>query len=396
MTNSTTDSKRERGHVLRGRDPGVVAFNRPFLTGRELEYIQRAHANGHLAGQGEFARLCGQWLEEHFGSSRGLLTHSCTAALEMSAILADVGPGDEVIMPSFTFVSTANAFVLRGATPVFVDIRSDTLNLDERLIEQAITDRTKAIVPVHYAGVACEMDAIMGIARDRGLLVIEDAAQAVLSTYKGRPAGGLGHLAALSFHETKNVISGEGGALLVNDPAFASRAEVILEKGTNRSQFFRGEVDKYTWVDIGSSYLPGEIIAAFLYAQLEHAEEITARRRAIWARYHSAFEGAEREGLLRRPIVPDDREHNAHMYYLLLPDLETRTMLIDALRTRLVHSVFHYVPLHSSPQGAKVGRVAGPMDVTESISERLVRLPLWLGVESEQDRVIDGVLSALR
>jgi dTDP-4-amino-4,6-dideoxygalactose transaminase len=313
----------------------------------------------------------------------------------MSAILADVGPGDEVIMPSFTFVSTANAFVLRGATPVFVDIRPDTLNLDERLLAGAITDRTKAVVPVHYAGVACEMDAIMEVARDRDLLVIEDAAQAVLSRYKGRPVGGIGHLAALSFHETKNVISGEGGALLVNDAAFANRAEVILEKGTNRSQFFRGEVDKYTWVDIGSSYLPGEIVAAFLFAQLEHAEEITTRRLAIWARYHAAFEAAEREGLLRRPIVPDDREHNAHMYYLLLPDLETRTMLIDALRTRLVHSVFHYVPLHSSPQGSKVGRVAGPIEVTESASERLVRLPLWLGVEPEQDRVIEGVLSAL-
>jgi dTDP-4-amino-4,6-dideoxygalactose transaminase len=292
-------------------------------------------------------------------------------------------------------VSTANAFVLRGATPVFVDIRPDTLNLDERLLAEAITDRTKAIVPVHYAGVACEMDAIMEVARDRDLLVVEDAAQAVLSRYKGRPVGGIGPLAALSFHETKNVISGEGGALLVNDPAFATRAEVILEKGTNRSQFFRGEVDKYTWVDIGSSYLPGEIVAAFLFAQLEHAEEITARRLAIWARYHAAFEAAEREGLLRRPIVPDDREHNAHMYYLLLPDLETRTMLIDALRTRLVHSVFHYVPLHSSPQGSKVGRVAGSMEVTESASERLVRLPLWLGVEPEQDRVIEGVLSAL-
>jgi dTDP-4-amino-4,6-dideoxygalactose transaminase len=382
--------------VLRGRDPGVVAFNRPFLTGRELEYIKRAHANGHLAGQGEFARRSSQWLEERFESPRALLTHSCTAALEMCAILADVGPGDEVIMPSFTFVSTANAFALRGATPVFVDIRPDTLNLDERLLGEAISERTKAVVPVHYAGVACEMDEITALAADHELIVIEDAAQAVLSTYRGRPLGSIGHLAALSFHETKNVISGEGGALLVNDARFVPRAEVILEKGTNRSQFFRGEVDKYTWVDIGSSYLPGEIVAAFLFAQFEHADEITARRRAIWARYHAAFADAERDGLLRRPIVPDGREHNAHMYYLLLPDLETRTRLIERLRVEKVHSVFHYVPLHSSPQGARVGRVSGSLDVTDATSERLVRLPLWLGVESEQDRVIEGVLRVVR
>lgn len=385
----------QRQRVLRGRDPGVVAFNRPFLTGRELEYIKRAHANGHLAGHGEFARLATEWLQMRFGSGRALLTHSCTAALEMTAILANVGPGDEVIMPSFTFVSTANAFVLRGATPVFVDIRPDTLNLDERLVGDAVTDRTKAIVPVHYAGVACEMDALMDLARDNDLLVIEDAAQAVLSTYKGRPVGGLGHLAALSFHETKNVISGEGGALLVNDPSFTSRAEIILDKGTNRSQFFRGEVDKYTWVDIGSSYLPGEIVAAFLYAQFEHADEITERRLSIWSRYDAAFEDAERSGLVRRPIVPADRTHNAHMYYLLLPDGPCRNRLIDRLRAENVHSVFHYVPLHSSPQGRRSGRIAGDLSVTDSTSERLVRLPLWLGVEREQDRVIDAVLRAV-
>jgi dTDP-4-amino-4,6-dideoxygalactose transaminase len=396
MTMSTTEARPRRRHALRGRDPGVVPFNRPYLTGRELEYIKRAHANGHLAGQGEFARLSSEWLQARFGSPRALLTHSCTAALEMCAILADIGPGDEVIMPSFTFVSTANAFVLRGATPVFVDIRPDTLNLDERLLSDAISERTKAIIPVHYAGVACEMDDIMAFAADHGLLVIEDAAQAVLSTYRGRPLGGIGDLAALSFHETKNVISGEGGALLVNDPRFATRAEVILEKGTNRSQFFRGEVDKYTWVDIGSSYLPGEIVAAFLFAQFEHADQITARRLAIWSRYHEAFAEAERDGLLRRPIVPDDREHNAHMYYVLLPDLETRTRLIEALRAEKVHSVFHYVPLHSSPQGSRVGRVSGSLPVTDVTSERLVRLPLWLGVECEQDRVIEGVLRAVR
>lgn len=391
---SLTKPSRHR-RALRGTEPGSVPFNKPFLTGRELEYIQRAHANGHLAGQGEFARRSGEWMETWFGSRRALLTHSCTAALEMSALLADVGPGDEVIMPSFTFVSTANAFVLRGATPVFVDIRPDTLNLDERLLEEAITPRTRAIVPVHYAGVACEMDEISRIARAHGLLVIEDAAQAVLSTYRGRPVGGLGDLAAVSFHETKNVISGEGGALLVNDGSFVDRAEVILEKGTNRSRFFRGEVDKYTWVDVGSSYLPGEIIAAFLFAQLESAAAITDRRLAIWHRYHEAFADLEVEGRLRRPVVPGDREHNAHMYYLLLPDLAARTHLIARLRAVGIQSVFHYVPLHTSPMGARVGRSAGRLPVTLSTSDRLVRLPLWLGMEEEQDRIIDAVRASL-
>lgn len=385
----------ERRRAVRGVDDGKVPFNKPFLTGRELEYIQRAHANGHLAGQGEFARRSSEWLESHFGAHRALLTHSCTAALEMAALLAEVGPGDEVIMPSYTFVSTANAFVLRGATPVFVDIRPDTLNLDERLVEEAIGPRTRAIVPVHYAGVACEMDELLRIGRAHGLLVIEDAAQAVLSTYKGRPVGGLGHLAALSFHETKNVISGEGGALLVNDASFADRAEVILEKGTNRSRFFRGEVDKYTWVDVGSSYLPGEIIAAFLFAQLGSAEAMTERRLAIWARYHEAFEDLEARGLVRRPVIPDDRQHNAHMYYLLLPDLAARTRLIDELRAEGVQSVFHYVPLHSSPMGEQVGRTVGDLPVTVDISERLVRLPLWLGMERHQARIIDLVRTHL-
>lgn len=391
----STTSTQERRRSIRGTAAGRVPFNQPFLTGKELHYIRRAHANGHLAGQGEFARRSGEWLESWFGSRRALLTHSCTAALEMGALLADVGPGDEVIMPSYTFVSTANAFVLRGATPVFVDIRADTLNLDERLLEEAITPRTKAIVPVHYAGVACEMDEIGRIALARDLLVIEDAAQAVLSTYKGRPVGGLGHLGAVSFHETKNVISGEGGALLVNDASFVDRAEVILEKGTNRSRFFRGEVDKYTWVDVGSSYLPGEIIAAFLYAQLESAVEITDRRLAIWHRYHAAFADLEALGVVRRPVIPHDREHNAHMYYLLLPDLAARTRLIDRLKAAGVQSVFHYVPLHSSPMGARVGRSVGDLPVTVSTSERLVRLPLWLGVEEEQDRIIDLVRAAL-
>ncbi len=373
----------------------MIPFNKPFMTGRELEYVQRAYENGHLAGQGEFAALCSRWLEQRVGSARALLTHSCTGALEMAAILSGVGHGDEVILPSFTFVSTANAFVLRGATPVFVDIRPDTLNIDERRIEDAITPRTRALVPVHYAGVSAEMDAIMDIATRHGLMVVEDAAQGLMSTYHERPVGSYGHLAAVSFHETKNVISGEGGALLVNDAQLAARAEVILEKGTNRSQFFRGEVDKYTWVDIGSSYLPGEIIAAFLYAQLEHAEEITARRLAIWSRYHEAFAEAEARGLVRRPLVPEGRTHNAHLYYLLFRDLEARTATIDRLRDRGVQSVFHYVPLHSSPYGRQVGRASGDLENTNAASERLLRLPVWLGLEDHLDGVIEAVLLSL-
>jgi dTDP-4-amino-4,6-dideoxygalactose transaminase len=302
----------------------MIPFNRPFLTGRELTYIAQAHANGHLAGNGPFSKRCAGWLEDRVGSQRALLTHSCTAALEMAAILSGVGPGDEVIMPSFTFVSTANAFVLRGAIPVFVDIRPDTLNLDETLLEAAITPRTRAIVPVHYAGVGCEMTVINDIAEHHGLLVIEDAAQGLLASHEGRPLGAIGHMAALSFHETKNIISGEGGALLLNDPRFIERAEIIWEKGTNRSQFFRGAVDKYTWVDLGSSYLPGEITAAFLWAQMEMADAITARRVAIWSRYHEAFAGLEAEGLVRRPVTPPGAVANGHCYFLLLPSLESR------------------------------------------------------------------------
>ena len=373
----------------------MIPFNKPFMTGRELEYVQRAYENGHLAGQGEFAGRCSQWLEDRIGCSRALLTHSCTAALEMSAILSEVRPGDEVIMPSYTFVSTANAFVLRGATPVFVDIRPDTLNLDETQIEAAITARTRVIIPVHYAGVACEMDAIMAIAERHDLLVVEDAAQGMLSTYRGRPLGSIGHLAAVSFHETKNVISGEGGALLVNDARMVGRAEIVLEKGTNRSQFFRGEVDKYTWVDVGSSYLPGEIVAAFLMAQLEEADTITARRKAIWQRYHDAFADAEAGGLVRRPIVPDDRVHNAHLYYLLLRDAASRAATIERLRAAGVHSVFHYVPLHASPRGREVGRTSGSLPNTISAGERLLRLPLWLGLEVRLDEVIEAVLRSI-
>ena len=372
-----------------------VPFNKPYMTGKELWYIAQAHANGHLAGDGEFTKRCGTWLEGRTGAHKALLTHSCTAGLEMAAMLADLQPGDEVIMPSYTFVSTANAVVLRGAVPVFVDIRPDTLNLDETLIEAAITPRTKAIVPVHYAGVGCEMDAIMAMAARHGLVVIEDAAQGLMATYKGRPLGSIGHLSALSFHETKNVISGEGGALLVNDPKFADRAEIIREKGTNRSQFFRGQVDKYTWVDVGSSYLPGEIIAAFLWAQMEEADEITRRRIAMWNTYHQWLAESEKAGRLRRPVTPAHCTHNAHMYYILLPDLQRRTAFIDGLRKAEVQSVFHYIPLHSSPAGRKYARAHGELPVTDSVADRLVRLPLWGGMEDRQAEIIRTILSVL-
>ena len=364
--------------------PDKIPFNRPYLTGKELHNIAQAHALGQLAGDGSFTKQCHQWLEESIGTKKALLTHSCTASLEMAALLADIQPGDEVIMPSYTFVSTANAFVLRGGVPVFVDIREDTLNLDERRIEAAITPKTKAIVPVHYAGVACEMDAILEIAQAHKLWVIEDAAQGIGSTYKSKPLGALGHLGCLSFHETKNVISGEGGALLVNEEDWVQRAEIIREKGTNRSQFFRGQVDKYTWVEVGSSYLPGEIIAAFLWAQLQEAEVITQQRLEVWNAYHEAFAELESKERLRRPFVPKECQHNGHLYYLLLRDLKDRTQFIETLKDQGINCVFHYVPLHSSPAGKKYGRVSGNLSITESISERLVRLPMWVGLEQEQ------------
>jgi dTDP-4-amino-4,6-dideoxygalactose transaminase len=373
-----------------------VPFNKPYMTGKELSYISQAHAGGHLSGDGTFTKLCNAWLEQRTGCRKALLTHSCTAALEMAAILADIQPGDEIIMPSFTFVSTANAFVLRGGIPVFVDIRPDTLNIDESRIAAAITPRTRAIVPVHYSGVACDMDAIMAIAADHGLLVIEDAAQGTLASYKARPLGSIGHMGALSFHETKNIISGEGGALLINDARFVERAEIVREKGTNRSQFFRGQVDKYTWVDIGSSYLPAEIIAAFLWAQMEKAEEITGRRLALWARYHESLAGLEASSHARRPIVPPACRHNAHMYYLILANLEKRTGFIARLREQGVQAVFHYVPLHGSPMGKKHGRVTGGMHNTAALSERLVRLPFWLGLEDQYGSVIEKIIAAAK
>jgi len=373
-----------------------IPFNWPHMTGKELYYIAEAHFNGSLAGDGPFTKRCHAWLEEHTGCGKALLTHSCTAALDMAALLLDIEPGDEILMPSYTFVSTANAFVLRGGVPVFVDIREDTLNLDERLLESAITPRTRAIVPVHYAGVACEMDAIMDIARRHHLRVVEDAAQGVMAAYKGRTLGSIGDIGAYSFHETKNVISGEGGALLVNDPSLALRAEIIREKGTDRSRFFRGEVDKYTWQEVGSSFLPGELIAAFLWAQLEEADRITKMRLCSWQRYHELLEPLEARGTLRRPIVPDECQHNGHMYYILLAPETDRQKVLDEFKRNDIWAVFHYVPLHSSPAGMRYGRTHGSLEVTDRQSRRLVRLPLYVGLSVEQqDRVVEVLCSTL-
>jgi len=373
-----------------------IPFNRPFIAGRELAYIAEAVRRGHLAGDGEFTARCSAWMERAFGARKILLTHSCTAALEMAAILCDLKPGDEVILPSYTFVSTANAFVLRGARPVFVDIREDTLNLDETAVEPAITDRTRAVVVVHYAGMACEMDTILDIAGRHGLTVVEDAAQGVNATYKGRFLGTLGSLGCYSFHETKNFISGEGGALAVNDDALVARAEIVREKGTNRKEFFRGAVDKYTWVDVGSSYLPSEIVSAFLYAQLEQCEAITRKRRSIFERYMTGLADLERAGRLRRPHVPDGVTHNAHMFYILLPDRRTRDGLLAFLHERNIGAVFHYVPLHTSPMGIRFGYRAGSLPRTEDLSGRVLRLPCYFELDpGEQDRVVAAVRACL-
>ena len=373
-----------------------IPFNRPHLVGKEIEYLMEAYASGKLAGDGLFTEKCNDWLKDLTRSRKVLLTHSCTAALEMAAILFNVGPGDEVIMPSYTFVSTANAFVLRGATPVFVDIRQDTLNLDERLIREAITEKTKAIVPIHYGGVSAEMDEIMDIARSHGLVVVEDAAQGLMASYKGMPLGAIGDLGAYSFHETKNVISGEGGALVVNDQKYVDRAEVIREKGTNRTRFFRGEVDKYTWEDVGSSFLPGEIVAAFLWAQLQEAQSITSERVRLWNVYHDAFAALEDESVLRRPIVPEWCTHNGHLYYVMVSDEGERTRVLRTLKENGVHAVFHYVPLHSAPAGRRFGRTVGNLSVTDSVSARLIRLPLWFGMKEEiQAKIIDTLITCL-
>ncbi len=374
-----------------------IPFTRPPITGRELEFLKDAVTRRQLSGDGHFSRQCESWLARQLGGRRALLTHSCTAALEMAAILADLAPGDEVIMPSFTFVSTANAVVLRGAVPVFVDIRSDTLNIDEPAAEAAITPRTKAIFVVHYAGVCAEMDALCRMAAARDLLLVEDAAQALLSSYRGKPAGTLGDLACFSFHATKNVVSGEGGALVVRSGNLAERAEIVREKGTNRSRFLLGQVDKYSWVDVGSSYLPSELVAAFLAAQLDDAAAITTERRAIWQLYHDAFADLEARDIgVRRPVVPTHCEHNGHLYYLLLPDRGSRDALIAALQANGVEAPFHYVPLHSSEAGRRFGRCAGTLDVTDDISGRLIRLPLWSGIGAEQQRVIELVCDLMR
>lgn len=376
----------------------MIPFNKPHETGDELRYITEAIAAAHLSGDGRFSRLAQEWLERETYAKRALLTHSCTAALEMAALLAEVGPGDEVIMPSYTFVSTANAFVLRGATPVFVDVRPDTLNLDEVLVADAITARTRAIAAVHYAGVACEMDALTALSRERGLLLIEDAAQALGSTYRGRPLGTIGDLGALSFHETKNVISGEGGALLVRDDGpFAERAEILREKGTNRTNFLRGRVDKYRWVDVGSSFLPSEIVAAFLWGQLQHAHELLLRRLSIWEGYQERFAALEATGAVVRPTIPDHVQHNGHLYYLLVRSASQRQAILERLRALGVHALFHYVPLHSAPAGLRYGRVHGDeLPVTDDLSARLIRLPMHYDLdEADLDAVVAAVGEAL-
>jgi dTDP-4-amino-4,6-dideoxygalactose transaminase len=374
----------------------AVPFNKPFVTGAELVYIEEAIANAHLSGNGPFSRRCSDHLREALGATSVLLTNSCTAALEMAALLANVGPGDEVILPSFTFSSTAAAFVLRGAVPVFVDVRPDTLNLDERLVEAAITPKTRAVVAVHYAGVGCAMDVLAEITTRANLMLIEDAAQGYGSSFRGAPLGSFGALGALSFHETKNVISGEGGALIVNDADLAERAEILHEKGTNRSAFFRGQTDKYTWIDVGSSFPASDLAAAFLWAQLEKAKWITAQRLAIWSKYDDRLAAFEAQGLLRRPHLPTDAQHNAHLYYVLLPTGEARDDMLADLAAEGVNAVFHYVPLHSSPAGRRFGRTTGELPVTDDVAARLLRLPLWVGMSDEEiDYVVDCVERAL-
>lgn len=373
----------------------MIPFNAPPVVGSEIDYMRSAMESGKLCGDGGFTRRCQQWMEQRFGSRKVLLTPSCTASLEMAALLIDIQPGDEVIMPSYTFVSTANAFVLRGAHIVFVDVRPDTMNIDERKIEAAITEKTRAIVPVHYAGVACEMDTIMRIAGQHKLWVIEDAAQGVMSTYKGRALGAIGHIGCFSFHETKNYTAGgEGGATLINDPALIERAEIIREKGTNRSQFFRGQVDKYTWRDIGSSYLMADLQAAYLWAQLEAAERINQQRLALWQNYYDALLPLADKGRIELPTPPADCVHNAHMFYIKLRDSDDRSALIDWLKEADILAVFHYIPLHSSPAGQQFGEFHGEDRFTTVESERLLRLPLFYNFAPVNQRtVINSLLS---
>jgi len=372
----------------------MIFFNKAPYTGNEDKYIAQAIKKGKLSGGGYFNQKCEKWFEESFGSKKTLLTPSCTAALEMTAILIDIQPGDEVIMPSYTFVSTANAFVLRGAKIVFVDIRPDTMNIDENKIENAITKKTKAIVPVHYAGVGCDMDKIMSIANKYNLYVIEDAAQGMMSTYKNKYLGTLGHFGCYSFHETKNYTSGgEGGLLLINDEKFIERAEIIREKGTNRSQFFRGMVDKYTWVDVGSSYLLNEISAAYLWGQIEMAKEINENRLKSWNIYYKGLKELEEKSYLTLPVIPKDISHNAHMFYIRVKDLEERTSLLNYLNENDIKAVFHYIPLHSSPAGIKFGKFVGKDEYTTRESEKLIRLPLYYGITKEN---LEYIISTIK
>ena len=372
----------------------MIPFNKPAFTGNEERYVIEAMHSAAISGDGTFSKRCQSWFEVKLGCKKTLLTPSCTHALEMCALLIDIQPGDEVIMPSYTFVSTANAFVIRGAKIVFVDVRPDTMNIDESLIEAAITDRTKAIVPVHYAGVGCDMDVILEIADRYKLFVIEDAAQGMMSEYKGRPLGTLGHLAAYSFHETKNYTSGgEGGLLVINDERFINRAEIIREKGTNRSQYFRGMVDKYTWVDIGSSYLPGELQAAYLWGGLEKADEINHDRLHTWRYYYESLHDLEQYGLIELPVVPDKCEHNAHMFYIKVSNLDERDRLLNHMKHEGVLCVFHYVPLHSSKAGQKFGRFSGDDAYTTRESERLLRLPLYYGItDAELKKIVSALM----
>lgn len=372
----------------------MINFNVPPYTGKEMDYIKKAVENQKICGDGEFTRKCNAWIEEKTGTAKALLTTSCTHATELAALLADIKEGDEVIMPSYTFCSTADAFALRGAVPVFIDIRPDTMNLDEKLIEDAITPKTKAIVPVHYAGVSCEMDTILDIAKRHNLVVIEDAAQGIMSTYKGKALGTMGDFGCFSFHETKNFSMGEGGALLIRDEKDVEEAEILREKGTNRSKFFRGQIDKYTWVNYGSSYLPSDMNAAYLYAQLELADQITADRMATWEHYYKRLSPLKEKGILELPVIPEGCTHNAHMFYIKAENLEVRTALLSYLKEREILSVFHYIPLHSAPAGLKYGRFHGEDKYTTKESERLARLPMWYGLKPEQVDYICDQLEA--
>lgn len=375
----------------------MITFNAPTYTPKTLDYIKDVFAEKHASGDGKYTKKVHNWFKKQLDCKQALLVHSGTAALEMAAILADLKPDDEVIMPSYTFCSTANAFVLQGAIPVFIDIRPDTLNIDETKIEEAITDKTKAIVVVHYAGVACEMDVIMDIAKRNNLLVIEDAAQAFDSFYKGRPLGTIGDMGCFSFHETKNIMSGEGGLFVTNNEKLAERAEIIREKGTNRSKFFRGQVDKYTWVDKGSSYLPSDIIAAYLYSILEISDQIQTKRISVWQKYYKAFEALETQGYIRRPIIPESCTNNGHMFYLLLNDLQTRTEFIAHLKNHNIYAPFHYIPLHSAPAGENYCKTNGDLIVTDKVSDTLVRLPMFYDITNEeQEKVITTILDFWR